>query len=247
MIELTGVTKSFHGKLVLDTVSLTLPQGQTHVLLGSSGSGKSTLLKIILGLTSPDKGLIKVGDLVVVPKTQRKLASKMGYVIQEGGLYPHMTALENVILVARLKGWSASQIKNRVEELSELVSFDQSVLDQYPRYLSGGQKQRVGLIRALMLDPPFLILDEPLAALDPLVRFDLQNQLKEIFGKLQKTVVLVTHDIGEAAFFGDTVTLLNKGHVLQSGPFKELVTNPADPFVTRFINAQRPPPELQNV
>jgi len=246
MIELTSVSHSFGGVPVLDSVSLQFEEGQTHALVGSSGSGKSTLLKILLGLLDPDKGFVKVGDLVITAETQRQLAKESGYVIQEGGLYPHLTASENVSLAARLQKWGSDKIEDRLNTLCGLVGLEQNLLTRYPHQLSGGQKQRVGLMRALMLNPSLLVFDEPLAALDPLIRSDLQNQLKSIFQELKKTVILVTHDISEAVFFGETVTIMDQGKIIQSGSFRELVQNPVDPFVTRFINAQRPPPELTN-
>ena len=191
--------------------------GLTHVLLGSSGSGKSTILRLILGLISPDSGSIRVDGELLEPKTRRTLLAKMGYVVQEGGLYPHLTARRNVTLAAEARGWDEDRIAARVEELAALVGFDDAILRLHPDEISGGQRQRVGLMRALMLDPPFLLLDEPLGSLDPLVRADLQQQLKEIFTPLGKTVVLVTHDIGEAAVFGHTVTLMTEGRIVQQG------------------------------
>ena len=167
----------------------------------------------------------------------------MGYVIQEGGLFPHLTAQENVSLVARHIGWNRDRIRNRIGELCELTKFPVDALDRFPAQISGGQKQRVSLMRALMLDPDILLLDEPLGALDPLIRFELQTDLKEVFQILGKTVVMVTHDIGEAGFFEDTIILLRDGRIMQQGTLSDLVKKPADPFVTLFIKAQRSPLE----
>jgi osmoprotectant transport system ATP-binding protein len=163
----------------------------------------------------------------------------MGYVVQDGGLFPHLTAAGNAALLARWLGKSATWIVNRTHELADLTHFPLDGLDRFPAQLSGGQRQRVGLVRALMLDPAVLLLDEPLGALDPLVRADLQDDLREIFRRLGKTVVLVTHDLAEAAHFADDVILLRDGRIVQRGPFDDLLRRPADDFVVRFIQAQR--------
>lgn len=166
---------------------------------------------------------------------------RTGYVIQDGGLFPHLTARGNVTLLARHLGWPAARIAARVTELADLSRFPADGLDRFPRQLSGGQRQRVGLMRALMLDPDALLLDEPLGALDPLVRADLQTDLRDIFRGLGKTVVLVTHDLGEAAHFADRVVLLKDGQLVQEGTPADLWHRPAEPFVTRFVQAQRGP------
>ena len=165
----------------------------------------------------------------------------MGYVIQDGGLFPHLTAQENIELMARHLRWDSSRLASRLSELVGLTHFPPDALTRFPVQLSGGQRQRVSLMRALMLDPHVLLLDEPLGSLDPMVRSDLQAELKSIFDALKKTVVLVTHDMGEAGFFGNPILLLRDGRIVQQGTLAELVTMPADPFVTRFVNAQRSP------
>jgi osmoprotectant transport system ATP-binding protein len=165
----------------------------------------------------------------------------MGYVIQEGGLFPHLTTRENITLMASYLGWPQPRIKDRVAQLTELTRFPEDGLGRYPAQLSGGQRQRVSLMRALMLDPELLLMDEPLGALDPLIRADLQEELRAIFRKLSKTVLMVTHDLGEAAYLGDTIVLMRKGEIVQQGVLGDLVRSPADPFVTRFVNAQRGP------
>jgi osmoprotectant transport system ATP-binding protein len=169
----------------------------------------------------------------------------MGYVIQEGGLFPHLTGRANAALMARHLGWDEARIDDRIGALTELVQLPPDRLEQYPSELSGGQRQRVSLMRALMLDPDVLLLDEPLGALDPMIRSDLQDDLRGIFRRLGKTVVFVTHDIGEAGFFGDHVVLLHGGAVEQRGRMRALVDAPASAFVTDFIQAQRAP--LQNL
>jgi osmoprotectant transport system ATP-binding protein len=169
----------------------------------------------------------------------------VGYVVQEGGLYPHLTVGGNVSLPGEAVGWPRGRIAERVRVLTELVGFDAAMLLRYPAELSGGQRQRVGLMRALVLDPPLLLLDEPLGALDPIVRADLQVELRRLFATLGKTVVLVTHDVREAVLFGSTITLLRAGRVVQQGTFAELARKPVAPFVTEFLVAQAPPPELR--
>jgi osmoprotectant transport system ATP-binding protein len=160
-------------------------------------------------------------------------------VIQDGGLFPHLTARENLSLPAQVAGWPMDRTAARIEELAALTLFPSDGLDRYPVQLSGGQRQRVGLMRALMLDPDVLLLDEPLGALDPLIRADLQKDLRVIFRELEKTVVLVTHDLAEAAYLADDIVLLNEGRVVQYGTFDDLKTRPGNPFVTRFVQAQR--------
>ncbi len=171
---------------------------------------------------------------------QLELAQQVGYVIQDGGLFPHLTAGENVTLAARVAKWESARVMSRLSELSSLIGLEPSLLMRYPKQLSGGQRQRVGVMRALMLDPAYLLLDEPLEALDPIARSNLQGELKRIFGILGKTVVLVTHNINEAAFFGHTVTLIHRGKIEQHGDFSDLARNPATPFITEFLNAQKP-------
>ena len=246
-IAVAGVVKRFGGRVVLDQVSLALLAGRTHVLLGGSGSGKSTLLRIIAGLLAADAGSVTVGDIAVVPPrhdTDGRLGEALGFMTQEGGLFPHLTTRDNLTLVARLRRWPRPQIDARVDELAAAVGFDRVMLERFPRQLSGGQRQRAALARALFLRPRFLLLDEPLGALDPIIRRGLQETLQALFAQLRTTVVLVTHDVGEAAFFGDTVTLLHDGKVLQHGAFGDLVERPAHPYVSEFLRSQRPPPEL---
>lgn len=247
MIQLENVTKIFGDTVAIDHVSAVFEGGRTHVLLGSSGCGKSTLLRLILGLISPDGGVVRVDGQVVEPSTRRALLEKMGYVVQEGGLFPHLTAYRNVSLAAEARGWGEERIRARVDELAVLVGFDDGILRLFPTELSGGQRQRVSLMRALVLDPQILLLDEPLGSLDPLVRADLQLQLREIFTPLGKTVILVTHDIREAAIFGHTITLMTEGRIVQRGSFADLSTKPASPFVTAFLNAQKPTEDMRGL
>jgi osmoprotectant transport system ATP-binding protein len=239
VLELHAIQKAFGDAPALRSIDLVIPGGRTTVLIGPSGCGKSTLLRLMIGLIRPDRGTIRFDAEAVTPESAPLLRRRMGYVIQSGGLFPHLTARGNVALMARYLGWSAGRVASRIDELVALTRFPADGLDRYPAQLSGGQRQRVGLMRALMLDPAVLLLDEPLGALDPIIRRDLQTELKEIFGTLGKTVVLVTHDIGEAGYFGDLIVLLQAGRIVQQGALVELLESPADPFVERFITAQR--------
>jgi len=238
VISLRGVSKRFGDRVAVAEVSLEVPAGTTHVLLGSSGSGKSTVLRLILGLVTPDGGQVQVDGVPVSHATRADLLRRMGYVVQEGGLYPHLTAYANVALAAEAPGWPAARVRARVAALAELVALDDRTLRLYPRELSGGQRQRVGLMRALLLDPPVLLLDEPLGALDPIVRAELAGELKRLFARMGRTVLLVTHDVREAAHLASGVSLMTEGRVVQQGTFADLVERPATPFVTRFLTAQ---------
>ena len=240
-IALRGVTKRFGPRVAVDDVSIEFGGQATHVVLGSSGCGKSTLLRLVLGLVTPDTGEIVVDRTPVTPSTRAALLRGMGYVVQDGGLYPHLTTYQNAALAAEPHRWSTARVRERVHTLAEMVGFDEGILGLYPAQLSGGQRQRASLMRALMLDPPLLLLDEPLGALDPIVRADLQTQLVRLFRDLGKTVLLVTHDIREAMLLGQTVTLMTAGRVVQHGTFDDLLRAPADPFVTEFLRAQALP------
>ncbi|AMV35839.1 ATP-binding cassette domain-containing protein [Planctomyces sp. SH-PL62] len=241
MFTLRDVEKVYAGRPALGPISLKLPPNRTTVLIGPSGCGKSTLLRLLIGLAGPHSGEVSFDGEPVAPSTARSVRLRVGYVIQDGGLFPHLTARANVTLMARHLGRDRDAIAARVDELAALTRFPGDGLDRYPGELSGGQRQRVGLMRALMLEPDALLLDEPLGALDPLVRADLQEELREIFRTLRKTVVLVTHDLGEATFFADRVVLLRDGRIVQEGSPADLWHRPADPFVTRFVRAQRGP------
>ena len=212
---------------------------ETLALIGPSGCGKSTMLRLIVGLLRPDRGRVLIGGSPMTPECRRALQLRIGYVIQEGGLFPHLTAAENVALVAKDQGWAGPRVEKRIEELLELTQIPRALLPRYPGQLSGGQRQRVALMRALMLDPEVLLLDEPLTALDPMIRSDLQRDLKRVFTQLKKTVLFVTHDMAEASFVAGEMAIMRAGKILQRGSFRDLVRNPAGPFVTEFIRAQR--------
>jgi osmoprotectant transport system ATP-binding protein len=238
-LELVGVSKRFGAAPALRAIDLTFRAGETTALLGASGSGKSTLLRIALGLLTPDAGHVRVGGERLDAHSAPLLRRRMGYVIQDGGLFPHLDARANVTLMARHLGWDPARVSARVRELAELARFREELLARYPVQLSGGERQRVALMRALALDPEVLLLDEPLGALDPLVRAELQTDLRDAFRRLGKTVVLVTHDLAEAGFFAHRIVLLYEGAVLQQGSIQDLLERPAGLYVERFVHAQR--------
>lgn len=238
MVTLDGVEKRFGGRLVLAPTTLTVGARTSLALLGPSGCGKSTLLRLVLGLLAPDAGQLSVAGVPVTPATVISVRRRIGYVIQEGGLFPHLTAKDNVALLARHLRWRPARVAERLAELALLVRLEPAMLDRYPAQLSGGERQRVGIMRALMLDPPLLLLDEPMGALDPMVRARLQQDLKRIFAELEKTVIFVTHSLEEAAFLGDEVLLMRDGRVVQRGTMRDLETA-ADPFVREFVDVQR--------
>ncbi len=244
MLSFEGITKTFGDVIAVDDVSLTVPAGRTTALIGSSGCGKSTLLRLVVGLEHADRGRVIVDDLDVQPDTVRDVRRKLGYVIQEGGLFPHLTARENVALAVRPLGWEKDRIDARIDELIALTHFPEGAIDRYPGELSGGQRQRVSLMRGLLADPKYLLLDEPFGALDPLVRYELQAEFRSIARATGKTTLLVTHDLAEAGFLGDEVVLLDQGRVMQKGPFQSLIDAPENEFVSRFVEAQRGPGEV---
>ncbi|MEL7061532.1 MAG: ATP-binding cassette domain-containing protein [Acidobacteriota bacterium] len=247
MLQIRGLSRQFGEVTALDGIDLEVATGETVALIGASGCGKSTLLRSIVGLVVPDAGAITLDGepLVEVGPTGARSPSdptwrhRLGYVIQEGGLFPHLDARGNLALQARTVGWSEERIDARIVELFELTRLEAAHLERFPAQLSGGQRQRIGLVRALMLDPAVLLLDEPLGALDPLIRADLQRDLRTIFERLGKTVVLVTHDLAEARFLAHRLVLMDAGRVVQQGRFEDLVKRPADARVQRFVAAQR--------
>ena len=239
LVKLEGVGKRYGEAIALYPTDLSIQSGKTTVLIGPSGCGKSTLLRLIIHLIEPDSGSIEWDGKRVTSENIVVLRRRIGYVIQEGGLFPHLTARANVLLMARHIGKSQEETHNRLLELSDLTRFSQNLLQRYPAELSGGQRQRVSLMRALMLSPDLLLLDEPLGALDPLVRAALQTDLKKIFTRLGQTVLFVTHDLGEAIYFADEIVLMNEGRIVQKGTIGDLRERPAAPFVSEFINAQR--------
>jgi osmoprotectant transport system ATP-binding protein len=239
LFELAGAVKRHGGAVVLGPIDLAVPRARTLAVVGPSGAGKSTVLKLLLGLSPPDAGEVLFDGAPLASFDPLSLRRRVGYVVQGGGLFPHLTAAGNAALVARWLRWDDRRIAARLGELSDLARLSPALLGRYPAQLSGGQAQRVALVRALMLDPEALLLDEPLGALDPVTRAELQDDLRAAFARLAKTVVLVTHDLGEAGFLADRIALLRDGRTAQEGSIDDLVRRPADAFVERFVNAQR--------
>lgn len=239
MIKLSDISISFNEVSILSSICLDFEAQKTHVLLGPSGCGKSTLLKIILGIYPPTKGVVSINGTLLSSKNKRQLVRKIGYCVQDGGLFPSLTAKGNILLVSKLRKNDSKNTQERLTYLRQLVQVEEKTLELYPSQLSGGEKQRVSLMRALMCDPDILLMDEPLGALDPIKRNLLQEELDHIFKKLKKTVIFVTHDIFEASYLSQNVILMSKGAIAQQGSFKSLLTKPSSKFVSRFIQAQR--------
>jgi osmoprotectant transport system ATP-binding protein len=241
-ITLDGIGKTYpDGTVAVDALSLDIAAGELVVLIGPSGCGKSTVLRMINRLIEPTHGriLLDGDDVTRVPAVE--LRRRMGYVIQQTGLFPHQTIRTNVATVPRLLGWPRARVEARVNELLELVGLDPArYARRYPRELSGGQQQRVGVARALAADPVVLLMDEPFSAVDPIVRVRLQDEFRKLQAEVRKTIVLVTHDLDEAVRLGDRIAVLSEGgHLQQYAPPAELLGNPANDFVREFVGADR--------
>jgi osmoprotectant transport system ATP-binding protein len=242
MIELQGVTKAFPGarRPAVDAIDLTVPEGTICALIGPSGCGKTTTLRLVNRLVEPTSGRILVAGEDVTGADPVRLRRGIGYVIQQVGLFPHITVRDNVATVPRLLGWAGSRTAERVREMLALVGLDpEEVGHRYPHHLSGGQRQRVGVARALAGDPPVLLMDEPFGAVDPVVRGRLQEEILAILRRLGKTVVIVTHDIAEAIRMGDHVALMRDGRIAQHDRPGRLLAQPKDAFVADFVGADR--------
>ncbi|MBF4584819.1 ABC transporter ATP-binding protein [Curtobacterium sp. VKM Ac-2887] len=240
-ILLDEVTKRYPGqsKPAVDGITLEIPAGKIVMLVGPSGCGKTTTLKMINRLIEPTEGRIVVGDDDVTGIDADELRRRMGYVIQAGGLFPHMTVAANIAIVPKMLGWSKEKIAARVDELLDLVSLDPATYrDRYPRELSGGQQQRVGVARALAADPPVLLMDEPFGAVDPITRQRLQDELLRIQEELHKTIVIVSHDFDEAVKLGDWIVIFTEGaHIVQYDTPERILAEPANEFVENFIGS----------
>jgi len=240
LITLEHVSKIFRsgGQTIraVDDVSFEVAEGELCVLIGPSGSGKTTTMRMINRLESISEGTITINGRNVVDMNEVELRRSIGYVIQQGGLFPHFTVADNVAVVPRLLGWPKKKRRQRAEELLELVGLDPALhADRYPKQLSGGQQQRVGVARALAADAPIILMDEPFGAVDPITRKQLQRWLRQIQADVQKTIVFVTHDINEAFLLGDRIVLMNDGAIEQNGEPAELLREPASDFVREFI------------
>ena len=234
-----GLTKGYDGKIVIDQVSFSVSTGETLVLLGTSGSGKTTCLKMINRLIEPEAGAIYLNGEDVRAQSPTHLRRQIGYVIQQVGLFPHLTVAQNIGTVPRLLGWSAARREDRCTELLAMLGLEPEMAQRMPSQLSGGQQQRVGIARALAADPAVVLLDEPFGALDPITRADIQREFVRLPAIHQKTMVLVTHDVLEAVRLGDKIALLDQGRLQQLGSPQDLIFSPTNDFVRRFFDPQR--------
>jgi osmoprotectant transport system ATP-binding protein len=239
-IEFVGVTKRYPGasQPAVDDVNLTVPDGTLCMLLGTSGSGKTTLLRMVNRLIEPTSGEIRIDGTPNTAQNEIALRRSIGYVIQQVGLFPHMTIAENVRVVPIIEGKSRQEIDPRVDELLNLVGLEpKEFRNRFPRQLSGGQQQRVGLARALASDPALLLMDEPFGALDAITRERMQDELRRIQRDVHKTIIFVTHDVQEALKLGDQIVVMSDGHLIQAGTPTDLLLHPATPFVARLLGA----------
>ena len=236
-------TKHYPGRPVpaVDDLSFSIPAGEVCVIVGPSGGGKTTAMKLVNRLVELTSGDITVGGRSITQLNQTELRRGMGYVIQQVGLFPHLTVADNVATVPRLLGWGKQEISARVDELLDFVDLPaRDYRTRYASQLSGGERQRVGLARALAADPPVMLMDEPFGALDPITRTRLQKELLRIQGEIRKTIIFVTHDIDEAIMLGDRIAILREGGVLaQYDTPEEILAHPADDFAARFVGADR--------
>jgi osmoprotectant transport system ATP-binding protein len=252
MITLEGVSKRFthdgRASVAVDNIDLAIAPGELCVLIGPSGSGKTTTMRMINRLETPTAGRIQIDGRDASTLDEVTLRRTIGYVIQQGGLFPHFTVADNVGIVPRLLGWPRARRRERAHELLALVGLPpEQFADRHPWQLSGGQQQRVGVARALAADPPIVLMDEPFGAVDPVTRQVLQRELRRIQAAVRKTIVFVTHDIGEAFLLGDRVVLMRDGRIVQDGTPAALLRHPADPFVTAFIGEDRALRALQYI
>ncbi|PRX40611.1 osmoprotectant transport system ATP-binding protein [Planifilum fimeticola] len=244
MIELQDVTKVYRSEegevTAVDGVSMSVGEGEICILLGPSGCGKTTLLRMINRMIEPTRGTIRVNGQDIQQMDPYELRRSIGYVIQQTGLFPNMTVEQNVTVVPRLLGWDRVKIRNRYNELMDMMGLNpDEYRDRYPWELSGGQQQRIGVARALAADPPVMLMDEPFAALDPVIREHLQNELLRIQRTVRKTILFVSHQIDEAIRLGDTIAVFQSGKLMQHGTPDELLSRPANDFVSRFVGSDR--------
>jgi len=241
VISFDAVTKRFDdGTIGVDALTLEVPEGEVVVLVGPSGCGKTTTMRMVNRMITPTSGTLTVDGQDVMTVDPPELRRRIGYVIQQIGLFPHRTTAQNIATVPELLGWDATRTRTRVEELITLVGLPPGVADRYPHQLSGGQRQRVGVARALAVDPPVMLMDEPFGAVDPLVRHRLQDEFLRLQQQVRKTIVFVTHDIDEAIHMGDRIAILSEGgHLEQYDTPAAILAEPANEFVTDFLGAER--------
>ncbi len=236
-VKFDQITKSYSGLPVVKNISLSIRSNKTTALVGESGSGKSTLLQIINGLVIAERGRVSVFGLDIDYGALPRLRRKMGYAVQGAGLFPHMTVRDNVVLMAQLQDWPVDQIQDRYCYLLDLLNLEQDLSERYPHSLSGGQQQRVGLCRAMMLNPPLMLLDEPFSALDPITRESIHDEFLNLQKAESRTIILVTHDMSEALKLADQLVILKDGEVIQSGSTDEMKSNPASDYVKTLFKS----------
>lgn len=240
MIQIQNVTKEFKGNVVLKDISMKIPMGKLTVLIGPSGCGKTTTLKMINRLIPTTSGEILIDGVNVTKLDPVKLRRNIGYVIQQGGLFPHMTIRENIEIIEKLEGRDTEKITENTKRLMKMVDLDaEQFLDRYPTELSGGQQQRIGVIRAMANDPDIILFDEPFSALDPVTRSSLQDELVELQNSIGKTMVFVTHDMDEAIKIADIICIMKDGEILQFDTPEMILKNPANEFVSNFVGVNR--------
>lgn len=240
MIKFENITKKYGTETILSDISFEVEKGELVVLIGSSGSGKTTLLKIINRLIKPSSGNVYINGENIFTKDEIELRRNIGYVIQQTGLFPHMTVRQNIEIIPKLQKVNQADISRKSVELMEMVGLDpDQYLDRYPHQLSGGQQQRIGVARAFACDPEVILMDEPFSALDPLTRAQLQDELADIQSKIKKTIVFVTHDMDEAVKIADKICLIDKGKIIQYDTVEELMKHPANDFAEEFIGKNR--------
>jgi osmoprotectant transport system ATP-binding protein len=240
MIRLESITKTFPGQeeAAVDGLSLEVPEGEIAVFVGPSGCGKRTTMKMINRIIEPTSGRIFLEGEDVTNVKPDELRRRMGYVIQQIGLFPHMTIADNIATVPKMLGWGKGEISDRTDELLDMVGIDRSYRSRYPKELSGGQRQRIGVARAMAADPPVMLMDEPFGAIDPINRENLQDEFLRLQEEINKTIVFVTHDIDEAIKMGDRIAILRQGgRIAQYDTPEQVLTDPADDFVGEFIGA----------
>ncbi len=240
LLKLENVSKVYKGgKKAVKNINLDIAKGEFIVFIGPSGCGKTTTMKMINRLIEPTSGSIYIDGENIMDQDPVELRRKIGYVIQQIGLFPHMTIQQNITLVPRLLKWPEEKRKKRAEELLQLVDMGPEYLNRYPHELSGGQQQRIGVLRALAAEPPLILMDEPFGALDPITRDSLQEEFKKLQKSLDKTIVFVTHDMDEAIKLADRIVILRAGEIVQVGSPDDILRKPADEFVEEFIGKER--------
>ena len=239
LLNFENVSKNISNEFSISPISLKIEPGRSHVLLGPSGCGKTTLMKMVMGLISPDSGIIQISGRQITEIDEASLLDIMGYAQQHSALFPHLTVFENIAMPHKVKGVQLKENDPYFKSLLDLLEIDIALIHRPHSQLSGGQRQRISIIRSLILKPQLLLLDEPLSALDPILKNKLYTDLKDFFSKHNISVLLVTHDLLEAQIFSDEVSLLKNGSVVQQGPFENLVKSPSGKFVEDFFNSQR--------